>query len=339
MGKKANESYSFINLIAVVACFGVIVVILSVLLANFMFEKAVDPGDDVSEGSGDVVDTSSGDAVSQTETSDESGETDVSKEDPGLPSNYETVKVPYSDIHKGDLIVVNNNQKYDFANTPILMKIYNYQDYTSKVFKLRDLDIQISFDIISPLNSMLGALNAFTGSNALTVTYGFRSEADQAERYSSGKDTDMAGGSELNTGLAFMCTVFPAEEGSLSEGRFAWLAENCDKYGFVLRYPAGKKSLTLHDGSDSLFRYVGRPHAFLMKLNNQCLEEYIDFCKRFTYDNPFSIISDGKRYYIYYVKANTKGETEIKIPENCDYTLSGDNSEGFIVTVMAGNAE
>ena len=336
MGKQAKNSYSFINLIAVVACFGVIVVILSVLLANFMFEKAVEPASDGSEQSAGSDNVSSDTSKPWSDTSEESDEPDVSKEESLPPMNYETIRVPYSDIHKGDLIVVNNNQKFDFANTPKLMKISNYSDYTSKVFKLRDLELQISFDVLPSLNSMMQALNSYTGSNALTITYGFRSESDQADRYSSGKDGDMAGGSDLNTGLSFMCTVYPAEEGSLTDGKFAWLSENCSKYGFILRYPNGRKSLTLHDGSDSLFRYVGRPHAFLMKLNNQCLEEYIDFCKRFTYDNPFSVNSDGKRYYIYYVTANKSGDTEIKIPENCDYTVSGDNSEGFVITVMAG---
>lgn len=337
MGKQAKNSYSFINLIAVVACFGVIVVILSVLLANFMFEKSVgEDSSDVSEQTERSSEASSDTSEPFGDTSEESLPAETSGEEPKPVLKYDTVKVPYSDIHKGDLVVVNNEQKFDFANTPKLMKFSNYSEYTSKVFKLRDLELQISFDVLPSLNSMMAALNSYTGSNALTVTYGFRSESDQAERYSSGKDSDMAGGSDLNTGLSFMCTVYPAEEGSLSDGKFTWLAENCSKYGFILRYPNGRKSLTLHDGSDSLFRYVGRPHAFLMKLNNQCLEEYIDFCKRFTYDNYYSINSEGKRYYIYYVKANTSGDTEIKVPENCDYTISGDNSEGFIVTVMAG---
>ena len=38
-------------------------------------------------------------------------------------------------------------------------------------------------------------------------------------------------------------------------------------------------------------------------------------------------------YEIYYVKAADGETTEVPVPVDCDYTVSGDNIGGFIVTI------
>lgn len=55
-----------------------------------------------------------------------------------------------------------------------------------------------------------------------------------------------------------------------------WLANNAHLYGFVLRYPSDKVSITQYAYESWHYRYVGVETATKMKTNNQTLEEYFN---------------------------------------------------------------
>ena len=54
----------------------------------------------------------------------------------------------------------------------------------------------------------------------------------------------------------------------------AWLAENCWKFGFILRYPQDKTEITGITFEPWHFRYVGRSTAYEIHSAGICLEEY-----------------------------------------------------------------
>lgn len=56
-----------------------------------------------------------------------------------------------------------------------------------------------------------------------------------------------------------------------------WLAENCYRFGFILRYPKDKTDITgiIHESWH--FRYVGRTAATEMHELGMCLEEYLEY--------------------------------------------------------------
>lgn len=56
---------------------------------------------------------------------------------------------------------------------------------------------------------------------------------------------------------------------------FKWLYENCDKYGFILRYPKDKEDITKVIYEPWHFRYVGEAAAKYIKEHNLCLEEFL----------------------------------------------------------------
>lgn len=56
---------------------------------------------------------------------------------------------------------------------------------------------------------------------------------------------------------------------------FAWLVENCNNYGFILRYPQGKESITNVEFEPWHFRYVGVEHANAITSKDLTLEEYL----------------------------------------------------------------
>jgi len=94
------------------------------------------------------------------------------------------------------------------------------------------------------------------------------------------KDTARAGTSEHQSGLCVdMHTLWSAEEVFKNEKEAKWLAENCYKFGFILRFPEGKMDITKITYEPWHFRYVGRYHAYQIHQLGMCLEEYTEYLK------------------------------------------------------------
>ncbi len=139
-----------------------------------------------------------------------------------------------------------------------------------------------------------GRANGYT---QLHATSGYRSYAEQKYRFNTlvtslkaeglsqfvaelhaTKTIHKPGYSEYQTGLCADVRFpnDPIDEFKDTEAA-AWLAENCYKFGFVLRYPEDKTESTGMDSQSWHFRYVGRYHATRMKILNLSLEEYVEF--------------------------------------------------------------
>lgn len=81
------------------------------------------------------------------------------------------------------------------------------------------------------------------------------------------------GCSEHNAGLAMdICSLDVSFE---KTDEFAWLQKHAADYGFILRYPAGKKDITKVNYEPWHWRYVGVDAAKEIKAGGQCLEEYL----------------------------------------------------------------
>lgn len=81
------------------------------------------------------------------------------------------------------------------------------------------------------------------------------------------------GYSEHNAGLAVDFNGVSYDFKNTIE--YAWLLENSHKYGFILRYPDGKKNITGIIFEPWHFRFVGIDAATYMKSRNLCFEEYV----------------------------------------------------------------
>ncbi|MDS0526288.1 M15 family metallopeptidase [Clostridium sp. SHJSY1] len=55
-----------------------------------------------------------------------------------------------------------------------------------------------------------------------------------------------------------------------------WLTKNCYKFGFIIRYPAGKKNITGIEYEPWHIRYVGKTAAKYIYDNEITLEEYLE---------------------------------------------------------------
>ncbi|KAA9008432.1 M15 family metallopeptidase [Paenibacillus spiritus] len=108
---------------------------------------------------------------------------------------------------------------------------------------------------------------------SLFNAYAARDGEEKARTYSA-----VPGYSEHQTGLAI--DVSGSEGKCAAESCFAgtkeaeWLAEHASEYGFIIRYPEGKESITGYKYEPWHIRYVGTEAAGIIASGGLTLEEY-----------------------------------------------------------------
>ena len=236
------------------------------------------------------------------------------------------------DVSVGSLVLVNADHLYSF---PDVEKVHMTSDtgYTMAYDTL-----YMNKECYTAFQSMCADFSAKYPQGDLLVISGFRTYQRQKELFQNSvakngsyeaarKWTALPGASDHHTGYAFDFSL--DYEG---DGIYSWIRENCYRYGFVVRFEASKSAITGISNEPWHFRYVGVPHAYYMMQNNLCLEEYIDLL----YDYPENgqhltfTYEDGTEYEVYYVKGTDL--SDVKKPAG-DYTISGNNIDGFIVTI------
>ncbi|MCM1007392.1 MAG: D-alanyl-D-alanine carboxypeptidase family protein [Ruminococcus flavefaciens] len=117
----------------------------------------------------------------------------------------------------------------------------------------------------------------------LWVCSGFRSYSYQDQLYNSYVARDgktaadtysaRAGHSEHQTGLALDINM--ASDAFIGTPEAKWIAANCYKYGFILRYPQGKQNITGYKYEPWHVRYLGTETAKAVYDSGLTLEEYL----------------------------------------------------------------
>lgn len=85
------------------------------------------------------------------------------------------------------------------------------------------------------------------------------------------------GTSEHHLGLAV--DINSVETSFENTAAFRWLQKNAENYGFIMRFPKDKQSITKIIYEPWHYRYVGVEHAKAINDLGMCLEEYIDYLK------------------------------------------------------------
>lgn len=258
-------------------------------------------------------------------------------------ANYDYLEYDNSKIFEGNLILINNTIPYTMNEPTDCVSVY--ENKTSDYY-VKDTTVYLKPEVINALNTMTADFVAATGEKNLMVISGYRTKARQQELYDAelAKTNEtvstlvaMAGYSEHHTGLAVDFGVYPA--GGVYKtydgtGNFSWINENCHKYGFIVRYNADKVDITGIDNEPWHFRYVGKVHAIAMHELGLCYEEYMEYLKPFEFEKVHCTVqtADGEEHGIYYVPTG-RLLTVVPVPKNSSYSVSGNNTDGFIVTM------
>jgi len=154
-----------------------------------------------------------------------------------------------------------------------------------KVKKTSSSPMQVRQVMYGALESMFAA--AEEEGIKLYVKSAHRAYQTQAVMYenrikSLGRDDGVVqkeGASEHQTGLAVDVLNWEWRDKKMNkdfaktkEGQ--WMAENCARFGFIIRYPEGKEDITGITYEPYHLRYVGKEAAVYMTENNLTLEEF-----------------------------------------------------------------
>ena len=262
---------------------------------------------------------------------------------------YENIAVENSQVHAGDLILVNGENAYEENNATEIVSIYEHK---TDNYHVSGTETSLREPAIEALNQMLDDFFVATGHNDIIIISGYRTNAQQQELYdadleATGAETSSRvakpGYSEHETGYSLDVSLY--QDGVQYDydgtGEYEWINQNCGHYGYILRYAEDKTETTGYQAEPWHYRYVGQPHAAYMAENNLCLEEYLTLLKNYDTDNHLSITNwDGEIYEVYYVPADAAADsTYILVPPDQEYTISGNNRDGFIVTVDTGEIQ
>lgn len=254
---------------------------------------------------------------------------------------YQEISMSAGEVGKGELIIVNKEHAYVFpsadknSTTGLTVARSILLDGAQRAYLVAD-GVWIRQSAKEALDRMLSdycRLDPANNSSVMLVE-AFRNYTNQ-ESSTSVK----AGFSDHHTGylmnLADFSTTGTGVTKALTADQNAWINANCQNYGIVPRYPDGHSAHTFVDSYQTAYRYVGVPHAVYMSGQGLCLEEYVERLRTEYTERHLTVAVGEAKYEIYYVPVSTEADTltAVPVPSNYEYTVSGDNIGGLIVTV------
>ncbi len=196
-----------------------------------------------------------------------------------IKNNYtylETINYFYNNnnpnalLQNTDLILINKNH---LINKNYLPNLINIDDYPIKVTKY---NMQIQKHVLLNYINMINDLELYD----LYIFSGYRSYNRQVEIYNNSKDKNYVaepGASEHHSGLVLdVSTLTYGLTNSFQYSmEYQMISKYCMNYGFIIRYPEYKESITGYYFEPWHLRYVGEVSARYIMTNNLTLEEYL----------------------------------------------------------------
>ncbi len=147
--------------------------------------------------------------------------------------------------------------------------------------------VSVDLRIAPALRSLIGAardkgLSVYLScgyTDPVAAEHIYRRTVERVGEFRARALIDRPGENEHQSGLAVDITdrYYETKDSSIASTElFTWLKMHSCEYGFVLRYPEGKKAVTGHVFEPWHFRYVGVEAAMFMAENDLTLEEFLD---------------------------------------------------------------
>ncbi|GAA0440701.1 M15 family metallopeptidase [Virgibacillus sp. AGTR] len=231
------------------------------------------------------------------------------------------------EMYQGELLLVNDEfpvkERYIKKD---MIQLINHRELIAN-YGLLHQDLRLSEKVARKFSDMVEAAQKDNVHNFL-LSSAFRDQEEQKVLYEEkGKDYALPPGySEHNLGLAL--DVGSTKESIKYAAEGAWIQKNAWKFGFVLRYPKAKVHITGIEYEPWHLRYVGLPHSAIMYEKNLVLEEYLTYLKK---EKQIATTYQGEKFLICFFPVS-EDHPKILVPTDSEYTISGNNMDGVIVT-------
>jgi len=223
-----------------------------------------------------------------------------------------------------------------------------------------NVDVKLFPNAITALQLALNDAAA-AGIKDLFVDVGYRTNEQQTELFETKKKSlenkysgqtlddqtkklvNAPGTSEYQSGFSFTIGLYPNPNKlrlqDSDQGK--WFTENCWKYGFIFRFPAAdfpnsswidksyKTGVTI---KLSLYRWVGVPHATVMRQLNFCMEEYVEYLIQHPH---LAVYENGTlKYEIFRKPVGDEATVEIEVPLAATSWITSLDNMGGVVTAF-----
>ena len=263
---------------------------------------------------------------------------DLAKAEPqGSPSvqvsigNTEATTLDAAGIHSGNLLILDSAHRYQGDPNTVIIRAYEGRPKTqtgSNVYSVapkgasEELDFRGTPEAVGAFNLMMADFYAANGDDNICITSAYTLASKNTI------DAEFSAATAFELGYYF---EFPGEVRSIyGVEKYEWIYTNAYKYGFInLEDPAASE-----EGGSDVFRYVGISHATYMKTKRLTLPAYLEHLRSATPDAPLLTKVGKITYASYYLSASA----EHLVPTEHEYTVSGNNTDGYIVTVSISKA-
>ncbi len=220
-----------------------------------------------------------------------------------------------------------------------------------------DANVKLFQPAIDALTDIITAAAA-EGQKDYFVSEGLRTMARQTELYEAKRDAlstrysgdtleeqtkksvNYPGTSEFQSGFSFTMGIYPNPNklGFQVSDQGKWFTENCWKYGLIFRFPTqdfpnsswvDKSYKTGVTVTLNLYRWVGIPHATVMRQMDFCMEEYVEYLIAHPH---LAVYENGKlKYEIFREEVGDAASVNIRVPlAAVTYLASLDNMGGVV---------
>ncbi|WP_102398820.1 M15 family metallopeptidase [Haloimpatiens massiliensis] len=185
---------------------------------------------------------------------------------------------------KTNILLINDKNKLSKSYIPknLVIPKVKFISYADPNVKKMDIDAAVALESLF--------LSASKDNIELLAVSGYRTYEYQDKLYKKSKNTTRAsdkatseyvakpGTSEHQSGLAMDVLsdeCFYLNDSFSQTNAYAWLKENCYKYGFIIRYPKGRENITGYCFEPWHIRYIGLPASKEIMESDITLEEYL----------------------------------------------------------------
>ncbi|MBR3629064.1 MAG: D-alanyl-D-alanine carboxypeptidase family protein [Oscillospiraceae bacterium] len=236
-----------------------------------------------------------------------------------VPENCVAVPLDTKEISNGKLLLLDGDHAFSGSNADLV-------DFSGKSenYLMRVNDMPIKSEVVDALNKMTAAYVMVMERTDLMI-YSTTEPVSDVCLYPEAMP-------DSATGYCVDVCIY-TEEGDIVGIRenSPWLTNNAHLYGFVRSYTTADEEVTGVASAPHHLRYVGKVHSMIMHEQGLTLTAYIDSLSKHPISDPYYWTDGSTTWSVYYVPA-TAGQTQVPVPLNANYEISGNNVDGFIVT-------
>lgn len=250
-----------------------------------------------------------------------------------------TVEKEATDLYRGSLLLIDQNHGYNIDKTKLIKKSDMAKMTDSKVYAeygfvritqspdylLKSNSFYLTDEAAAAFTAMMKAYAAGSGNTDVQLRNAYYYDDTETVAYNcTGLYVDL----EINRDSK----LYSLNYQPFRSEYYSWFIDNCHRFGFI-HVRDNKNDFGIDNYSS--FRYIGIPHATYMHDCNLSFEAYLAEVKTHPLEKTMTITDDdGVAWQVYYVPATVGGGTTITMrATDSSYTVSGDNVEGYIVTI------